>query len=114
MPRITITYQEEGNPQQQITISAEIAELLNNKVNFIKSYNPNINGKMDLFLNSIWNSFLRQVIISNIDKNQELFDNINNIELNINSLKQQLDELTVQERQLKENLVLGRNLNASG
>lgn len=98
---IVITFQEEGGPLQEINIEPEIVELLNLEVmeRRAKDVNSNIQGKMDLFLNSLWNGLLKDLVLNNLDSLNLQLDDVNTIDNNIISL--------TTSKELKENQLKG-------
>lgn len=67
--KITISFQEEGDKLYTLKLPQYISEWLDEYIADFNQKNPDLSyfGKFDLFLKTIWNEFLGDIIESNPD-----------------------------------------------
>ena len=62
MPKITITFQEEGQQPTAIEIPAEIAAVLDQHVEMLESEGQMVGGKTGLFARMTWEGWLKPIL----------------------------------------------------
>jgi len=62
MPKITITFQEEGQQPTAIEIPAEIAAVLDQHVEMLEAEGQMVGGKTGLFAKMSWENWLRPIL----------------------------------------------------
>ncbi len=62
MPKITITFHEEGQEPTIIELAEEIGDALESHVAYLNSEGANISGKTELFVKMTWENWLKPVL----------------------------------------------------
>lgn len=62
MPKITITFQEEGDQPTTVEIPAEITEKLQSHVAYLQSEGVPVNSKTEMFVWFTWQNWLKPVL----------------------------------------------------
>lgn len=62
MAKITITFQEEGQPSTTIEIPAAIGDVLDQHIALLQSEGQQVSGKTELFARMTWANWLRPIL----------------------------------------------------